>query len=103
MTTRYILNDDWQPVPEPDLDKWREWIVKPKNRIIRLDIVGQIVMVATTFLGRPWDRDETPKLFQTRIFDHINNDYHEEYHTAEEARQGHSRAIQVALTISEKP
>jgi hypothetical protein len=48
---RYIVDDQGQPMLEPDEQKFVKWIMKEENRILRRDIISDELWVCTVFLG----------------------------------------------------
>ena len=67
MSERYILDKDWNPVPEPDLLKWAEWIEKASRRVGDARLLDS--RVSTVFLGmdHSFGRSE-PVLWETLVF-----------------------------------
>jgi hypothetical protein len=47
---KYILNDNGNPVLEPDLIKWAMWFETATNRRVAKEMIGE-VQVSTVFLG----------------------------------------------------
>ena len=52
MTDKYILDDQGNPMPEPDLHKWARWFEQGEFRIVAKTQVGKY-SVSTVFLGNP--------------------------------------------------
>jgi hypothetical protein len=101
---KYILDDDGNPVPEPDLLKWVTWMETGIRRVnMTLTTRGR---VSTVFLGldhrfRFLD-DGPPLLFETMIFgedghSEWDESYCEMYSTREEAQLGHWVAVNMLL------
>jgi hypothetical protein len=72
---KYILNDQGEPMPEPDIEKWSAWFEEasrtegPKSRIVdRTDFPGG--WVSTVFLGldHNWSGEGPPILWESMIF-----------------------------------
>lgn len=49
--TKYVLDADGQPIAEPDLIRWVEWMGAGDNKVIAREQVYRHVRVVTTFLG----------------------------------------------------
>lgn len=97
MSDTYILDDQGNPVPEPDIIKWARWFEENADkRRVAFAIIGQC-SVSTVFLGldHSWG-DGPPLLYETMIFDGEGIDYQERYSTREEALAGHAHACEVA-------
>lgn len=69
---RYILDENGDPVPEPDLMKWARWFEAswPDARRVALTQVSDEVTVSTVFLGSDhnWFDAGPPILFETMVF-----------------------------------
>ena len=51
MNDKYILNEQGEPVPEPDLIKWGRWFQEQSRRcVVKQEQIGN-VKVSTAFLG----------------------------------------------------
>lgn len=87
---RYILNDEGNPVPEPDLMKWAQWIESyPDRQIGRITING--IFVSTVFLGLDHAfLEDKPILWETMQFNGKQDEWMERYSTREEAIKGHN-------------
>ena len=84
-------------IPEPDLLAWGAWYGDSHERFIANTIIGD-TEISTVFLGI--DRgigSGAPVLFETMIFGGMQDGYRERYQTIEEARQGHERAVGLAV------
>lgn len=67
-TDKYILNEQGEPVKEPDLLKWgRSFEIS--NRIVKQEMIGD-VQVSTVFLGldHNWASDGPPVLWESMVF-----------------------------------
>lgn len=95
----YILNEQGEPVPCPDVLEWGAWFGDNDNRRLKRDEVGN-VLVSTVFLGLDHSHgmDGPPVLWETMIFGSpAHNDYQERYCTREEALAGHAEALKLVL------
>lgn len=102
---QYILDDDGNPVPEPDLLAWAMWMEyshrsKGKDsRIIQQDRIGG-VFVSTVFLGldQGWPRPSPhPVLWETMIFKGEHDGYCKRYTSREHAEEGHRVAVRLVV------
>lgn len=113
---RYILDDDGNPVPCPDLITWANWFEQASvprddgqcDRHVAVSLRGELgkeTMISTVFLGL--DHSLTPGapplLFETMIFrpDSTADDYQERYTTREEALAGHKVTVALVETLIE--
>lgn len=91
MIEKFILDDNGNPVPEPNLTKWSSWM-QSCSRQIGLNYIG-VSMVSTVFLGLDHNfAGGAPILFETMIFGGPNDGFQERYFTRQEAIDGHDRA-----------
>jgi hypothetical protein len=69
MIERYIVNDQGEPVPEPDLMKWGRWM-EGDGRQLAVDEVGDDWKVSTVFLGLDHRHigEGPPILWETIVF-----------------------------------
>jgi hypothetical protein len=71
MTTRnYILNEQGQPVAEPNLWKWGVWFEHSRGvRVVGRTKIGRVT-VSTVFLGldHGWNPKGPPILWETMVF-----------------------------------
>ena len=94
----YILDEQGNPVAEPDLLMWARWFDVEHRRRLALDKIGEIT-VSTVFLGVDHNflRQGAPLLYETMIFGALSewglDDYQNRYATREEALQGHAEAV----------
>jgi hypothetical protein len=100
----YILNDDGDPVPEPDLLKWEAWFGDTAKRRLARTEIGGGVFVSTVFLGTDhgWGSGK-PVLWETMVFGGPLNEEQVRYHTRAEALAGHEEMVKrarEALTTS---
>lgn len=115
---RYILDDDGNPVPEPDLFKWATWLeaaYQNGERVVQQDELEDGHWVSTVFLALDYnhmrliqgEEGGPPILYETMVF----NDYGsldtdwacERYATRAEALAGHQHAVtELTLWLQEK-
>lgn len=68
MSERYVLNSDGNPVAEPNLEKWAQWLALGSHRRVAEDFVGKS-RVSTVFLGLNHQfGDGPPLLWETMVF-----------------------------------
>lgn len=87
---RYILDEEGNPVPEPDLIKWGLWLEGSFRRVARTEINEKLV-VSTVFLGLDHNFGETgpPILWETMLFRNGKGEESERYSSADAAIAGH--------------
>lgn len=96
----YILDDEGNPIPCPDLIEWAKWFENSNNRQLKKDLVGKY-WVSTVFLGLDHNFLEgEPILWETMIFSESEDQnkyegYQERYITKKEAIEGHQKAIEM--------
>lgn len=96
----YILNDDGEPVAEPDflmasiwLDEHRQHLIVASDFIEHTDYVAH---VSTVFLGLDHGRgDGPPVLWETMVFNGPLNLYQERYLSKHDALLGHAEAVRL--------
>ena len=69
MSDKYILNDNGEPVAEPDMMKWAEWYeTSRKARVVKQEQIGES-RVSTVFLAldHSWMKGP-PVLWETMVF-----------------------------------
>lgn len=104
MGDKWILDDDGNPVSEPDLMKWADWFgdaQKNQLRVVaRTDVSNY--EVSTVFLALDYSfGGPEPILYETMVFAKgakpgvsTNDDgFFDRYSTREEALQGHERIV----------
>lgn len=71
----YILDDNGNPIPEPDTIKACMWLADNKNKIVKQENVGPY-WVSTVFLGldHSWRLDGPPVLWETMVFNDGDKD-----------------------------
>jgi len=88
---RYVLDDNGEPVPEPDLMKWAACFEEDEKRRLAFDEIGE-VHVSTVFLGLDHSfGDGQPILWETMIF----GGKHDEYQSKALALEGHAAAVRM--------
>lgn len=97
----YILDDDGNPVEEPDVLKWGEWLGTHSKHVAYDELPGGY-RVSTVFLGVDHKYSRAlgggpPVLFETMAFkgdDAINEDWAQRRYTARwRAEEGHGRML----------
>ena len=100
---QYILDEDGNPVPEPDTIKWAMWFERSHlskgkdNRMIAKDSIGNAV-VSTIFLGLDsrFPTDEGPPvLWETMIFRGEHDQWMNRYTSRADAVAGHKVAVEM--------
>lgn len=101
---RYILDDDGNPMPMPDLITWAEWYEQHKERtnwIVAKETIGA-VEISTVFLGLDHNYGTGPPLlFETMCFTGKRHEefdgegFFDRYATREEAAEGHRRIVEL--------
>lgn len=104
---QYILDDDGNPVPEPDTLRWAEWFEHAEQRILQQDHIGD-AFVSTVFLGldHNYSRQGPPVLWETmwfqgereiilngRIRKFKETRWMRRYTSRKDALRGHKRAV----------
>ncbi len=91
---KYILNDNGEPIEEPDLLIWGKWL-ETADRHIACDEIGK-VRISTVFLGLDHSfcmENHKPILFETMVFGGEHDQYQERYINRIAAQAGHDRAV----------
>lgn len=96
ITGKYTLDDDGNPVSEPDLMKWAHWMeteMRKKKRVAETWI--GLIWVSTVFLGldHSYDRSRPPVLWETMIFVGSCSSDCVRYRSMKDAIDGHAKAI----------
>lgn len=93
--SKYILDENNNPIVEPDVLKWGKWFEKAE-RHIGLDTIGE-VKVSTVFLGLDynWGLNGSPVLWETMIFGGKHDEYQERYSSYSKALKGHQDAVEL--------
>jgi hypothetical protein len=94
---RYTLSTDGEPVPEPDLHVWAEWM-ETADRHLANDRLDDGTRVSTIFLGldHAFPLIRRPILWETMIFGGPHDQYQERYASRDEALEGHAYALALA-------
>lgn len=72
MSDKYILNDQGEPILEPNLLKWGKMFEDTKGRVVAREVVGNLT-VSTVFLGLDHRFGKGPPLlWETMVF--LNKD-----------------------------
>lgn len=91
MTDRYILDDQHNPVPCPDLMKWAVWFGATDRRVDFTTFPGG--HVSTVFLGLDHSFGGEPQLFETMAFPTVGDEDCERTATWAGAEVAHSRMV----------
>lgn len=96
--TNYILDEEHNPVPEPDIYKYGAWIHNPDNKILAQDTLQDGKFVSTVFLGidHGINGSGEPMLFETMVFERKGEGADldvNRYATWKEAHQGHREMV----------
>lgn len=90
--TRYVLDNDGEPVAQPDLLKWAEWF-ETADRSVADDNIGD-TRVSTVFLGLDHSlHGDPPMLYETMIFGGKHDEYQERCGNRVAALTMHDRAM----------
>lgn len=97
---RYILDDEGNPKPEPDLMKWAEWFEDQQKkghknpRVIKQTRVKGY-FVSTVFLALDYSFvGGMPMLFETMVWDRNDKDIYQDRHsTRQKAEVAHERIV----------
>ena len=92
--SRYILDQNDNPISEPDLFKWGTWLQKTDRHVGNDEIDG--VRVSTIFVGLNlrYAAEGPPVLWETVIFGGKLNGYRVQYSSKEKALSGHNEACE---------
>jgi len=91
MSDTFILNEQGEPVPEPDLMKWGRWFETSKRSVAQ-DEIGD-ALVSTVFLGLDHAFGGGPPiLWKTMIFGGVHDGYQGRYVSRAAALEGNARA-----------
>lgn len=95
MNLQYILDEQGNPVTEPDLIKWSQWMETLEHRVVKKTTIGDSE-VSTVFLGLDHNFSgsrKEPVLFETMVFGGKMDGEQWRYATKQEAINGHNRAV----------
>jgi hypothetical protein len=89
----YILDENHNPVPEPDVIKWAAWWAE--NRFMAEEEVARDTRVATIFLGLNQHLSfiDEPSFFETTVFRGAFAEEVRDYPTYEAAMEGHRQLV----------
>jgi len=103
MSSWYVLNENHEPVPEPDGLKAAAWFGDFTNRVVGQHEIGES-FVSTVFLGLDHSFGSGPPiLFETWIQGGPLNDRMERYTTWGEAVAGHTSFLRVLAEPTGQP
>ena len=95
----YVLNDNGDPVEEPDILIWGRWLGDADRRV-KEDVIerdGNEIRVSTVFMGLDHSfAGGTPVLWETMIFGGEHDEYQERYTSRKDALVGHEKALELA-------
>lgn len=100
---KYILDQNGNPVSEPDIFKWGKWFEKVERYVGDTEING--IRVSTVFLGLDHDfgQRSSPVLWETMVFGGILDGEMERYTSLESAKHGHEEMVKkVKKALAEK-
>ncbi len=91
---RYILDADGQPIPEPDLLTWAQWMGTGDHQVLAREQVGRF-RVSTVFLGldHNWIGGDLV-LWETRVFGGKLDGETDRYTSKAEALKGHKCMVE---------
>lgn len=94
---KYILDEDGNPVVEPDLMKWAQWFEAswPEARRVAWTQIVPGVHVSTVFLGSDhnWFDGGPPVLFETMVFGGVWDQAQWRHCTRVQAVAGHDQVV----------
>lgn len=89
----YILDDNGNPVAEPNHLAWAMWFQTAERQVARVELPDGIV-VSTVFLGIDHNfGDGPPHLFETMVFGGEHDQAQVRYATKAGALVGHAAAV----------
>lgn len=96
-TDKYILDENKNPIPEPNLLKWGRWMEKnDEKRKVAFTEMGN-VKISTVFLGLDHSfLGAVPILFETMIFGGPFDSYQDRCSTYADALEMHRKAVEFA-------
>lgn len=92
----YILNDELEPVPEPDILKAARWFENAKNREVAVTEISDDCFLSTVFLGLDHSYlalRGRPTLYESLWFGGPNDGDQRRYTTRDEALEGHKEML----------
>lgn len=100
---KYILGAAGNPIEEPDLHKWAEWLENSRDRVLQQD-QNEEYFISTVFLGIDMGFGGQPLLFETMVFRKLKKpkkvlnytmrreeEEMDRYATRQQAMDGHKR------------
>lgn len=92
----YILDDNGNPVPEPDLLTWARWMETAERHVDKTEIAG--ITISTVFLGTDHNfgfdpNDTRPVLYESMVFGGELDEEQRRYCTRVEAQAGHDELV----------
>jgi hypothetical protein len=96
MSGRYILDENGEPMIEPDLMRWARWYEDFEYRRLARDDLGARGVVSTIFLGldHSFDRGALPVLWESMIFGGPHDGEQFRYTSRREALDGHAALVE---------
>ena len=92
ITPYYVLDENGEPTPEPDQEKWNEFMVNADRRIA-LDRVGEID-ISTVFRGIDTSLGRgAPVLWETMVFGGPLHEQCAQYTSQQTALEGHEAMV----------
>lgn len=89
----YTQDAEGNPVEEPDLGKWSEWMATADRTVARTKIDAFNATVSTVFLGldHSYTAEGLPLLYETMVFQggSAHDEFMMRYSTLGMAKQGH--------------
>jgi len=101
---RYVLNEQGQPMPEPDLLTWARWMENIDARRVEYTELESGAWISTVFLGldHSWapftdPLSYKPVLWETMIFEEGTQQalFQRRYVSREDALRGHWEAVEM--------
>lgn len=98
MSRWYVLDDNGDPVPEPDMFKAARWFEHSSRNNLRQIALSEFtddVVLSTVFLGLDHNYFHTgdPILYESMWFGGIHNGEQRRYCTKQEALEGHKEML----------
>ena len=101
----YVLNEQGEPVAEPDVRKWGQWFERAERHVAEdhVNVAGEKVHVSTVFLGLDHNfyrgnvgQEGLPILWETMIFGGEHDQWQARYSSRADALAGHEHALKIA-------
>lgn len=90
----YILDDNLNPVPEPDILKAARWFEDAKNRKVVVTEIDENCYLSTVFLSLDHGYlSDRPILYESLWFGGPHDGEQRRYSTREEALEGHKEML----------